>query len=88
MGIDRHAFSGYVWEMPAFPGFSPHAGMFWLSIRRRMVKRDPKRPAQPSTAAVPAAKEGKDKADIAGMVRHQENGHAMNGLKPESLKSR
>ena len=62
--------------------------MFWLSIRRRMVKRDPKRPSQPSTAAVPAAKQGKDKEDVAGITRHQQNGHATNGFKPESLKSR
>lgn len=53
-----------------------------------MVKRDPRRPSQPSTAAVPAAQQEKDKEDTAGMARHQENGHAANGFKPESLKSR
>ena len=53
-----------------------------------MVKRDPKRPSQPSAAAVPAAKQTKDKEGVAGMARHQENGHAANGFKPESLKSR
>lgn len=53
-----------------------------------MVKRDPKRPTQPSAAAVPAAKEGKDKEDIQGITRHQGNGHATNGFKIESLKSR
>ena len=68
-----------------------HAGMFWLSIRRRMVKRDPKRPSQPSMAAVPAAKAGEDKAEISGITQAQQNGHATNstnGFKQESLKSR
>ncbi|CAK0782861.1 hypothetical protein CVIRNUC_006056 [Coccomyxa viridis] len=66
-------------------------GMFWLSIRRRMVKRDPKRPPRPSAAVVPAAKEGKDRAEISGISSAQQNGHATNGTngyKQESLKSR
>ena len=67
------------------------AGMFWLSIRRRMVKRDPKRPPRPSAAVVPAAKEGKDRAEISGISSAQQNGHATNGTngyKQETLKSR
>ena len=49
-------------------GIDLRAGMFWLSIRRRMVKRDPPRQRQPSAAAVPAVKEGRDKDDISGTV--------------------
>ena len=40
------------------------AGMFWLSIRRRMVKRDPKRPQRLGVALVPAAKKGNETAQI------------------------
>ena len=54
------------------------AGMFWLSIRRRMVKRDPPRQKQPSAAAVPAVKEGRDKADISGILESQVHSYTFN----------
>lgn len=43
-----------------------------------MVKRDPPRQKQPSAAAVPAVKEGRDRADISGILESQVHSYTFN----------
>jgi hypothetical protein len=57
--------------------------MFWLSVKRRLVKKHPRKSAQPSVAAIPAANRCTDRCNMRSELSERqplkENGFVPNG---------